>query len=119
MEPLPTTKWMLTWMCMCPASEETSVRKKIAYKLCALTIFSVNLFDVIVLSAYIWKYAMTDFIGSLFTFIGVAAFTSSLYSMPIAYYLRHRAHGIFVRLAMIYDASKFIVSIPFCGFHSI
>lgn len=96
---------------MYPPSKSLSVRKKCAQKLCALLIFGVNLFGVIILSVYIWKYVMIDLIGSLFTFIGIATYTASLYSMPIAYYSRHQAHRIFVQLAMIYDASKLFISI--------
>lgn len=105
MEPLPTTKWMLTWMGMFPASKSSSMRMRAFHELFAVMLFCGNLFGVAVLSVYIWQFVKIDLIGSLFTFIGLAAYTASLYTIPIAYYLRHRARKIFVQLAMIYDAS--------------
>lgn len=55
MEPLPTTKWVMTWLCMYPANDSSSTRNKILFKVVGVTIFGINLCSVIVWIAFLEK----------------------------------------------------------------
>ena len=106
MEPLATTKWVMTWMSFYPASETSNTQQKIMYKASGLAIFIIDMFSVIFYSAFIWKFAATDLEASLFAFTGDCAVCASLYTIPIAYFYRYRARRIFEQLIAIYDLSK-------------
>lgn len=106
MKILPTTKWIMTWLCMYPASELSSTRTKILYNVCGATMFGINLCSVLVCIAFIWKNVATDLLASLFAFLGAVTFGSSLYAIPIAIFSRYQAHSIFEQLSAIYEASK-------------
>lgn len=105
MEPLSTTKWVMMWLCMYP-SKSSSTRNKTLFKLVGVTIFGINLCSVVVCIAFIWKNVTTDLIASLFALLGAATFSSSLYTIPIAFFLRNQACTIFEQLSAIYETSK-------------
>ena len=104
MEPLPTTKLVMTWLCMHSANESSNVQKK--NLILGLIMFAINLFSVIACLVFIWKFATTDLVATLFAFNGVATFGASLYTIPISFFLRHQATKIFKKLSAIYDTSK-------------
>lgn len=107
MVPLATTKLVMTWLCMHPANESLSTHKKTANNpVLGLTMFAINLFSVAACSIFIWKFATTDLIATLFAFNGVATFGASLYTIPITFLSRYQAYDIFEELSEIYDASK-------------
>lgn len=109
MEPFPTTKWVMTWTCMYPPSEPSSIWQKIAYKVSGVILFGVNVFAVAVCAAFIWKFITINLAEALFTFVGIVAFIASFYCMLIAYFLRHRVRNIFVQLSTIYEASTYLI----------
>lgn len=71
-----------------------------------LTMFAINLFGVTACLIFIWEFATTDLVATLFAFNGVVTFGASLYNIPITFFSQYQARSIFKQLAEIYDASK-------------
>lgn len=107
MEPLAATKLVMTWMCMLPAKEPSSMTKKTAnnFVVCVI-MFAIDLFSVVACSVFIWRFASSDLNATIFAFLGAVTFSSSLYAIPIAFILRHQALSIFNQLSAIYETSK-------------
>lgn len=107
MKPLAETEIVMTWLCMLPANESSSMQKKTAKNVVVCVImFAIDLFSVVACLAFIWRFASTDLNATLFAVLGVATFGASLYAIPIAFFSRHRARSIFNQLSAIYEASK-------------
>lgn len=111
MEPLATIKWAMTWICMYPTMELSSLFKKISHKVCGLVFFAISVVGVAVCIAFIWKFVATNLIESLFAFLGVALYSESVYTMPIAYFSRQKAQRIFKTLSEIYNTCEWMNAI--------
>lgn len=106
MNPLITNQWVLTWLCVCPAHESTSVKKKVAYVAFTLMVFIANLSALAATLTFITKFVFVDLKNSLFAFIITVGYTGIVYIMVFSLLLRHKINAIFVELSEIYKASK-------------
>lgn len=106
MEPLTTTKLLLTWICMCSANESTSVKNKIAYIGTASIIFALNLFCLVSNTIFFIEFVATDLNGALFAFMTIYGNFAMLYTLTNAFRLRYKINGIFESLFVICDESK-------------
>lgn len=106
MKPLEMNRRVLTWLCVYPASENTSKSTKTLYVIFTLIILSGNLIGLGLSIDYFLKSASTDLEDSLYALFQILATAKMSYTMIVAYFLRHRITAIFVSLSDIYDASK-------------
>lgn len=109
MDPLPTTKWMMEWLCMYPVHQFSNQWWKIAHTIFSALIFFISSCGILVHLAYIWEFKLTDLEGSLFALISFVGNSATLYSSIIAFFLRFRIQGVFRQLSMIYDISKYFI----------
>lgn len=107
MEPLTTTKFLLTWLCMCSASESTRKREKIAYIGAALIIFVLNLFCLVSNMIYFVQFVTTDLKGALFAFMTIYGNFAMLYTLTNAFQLQHKINALFETLFVICCESKY------------
>lgn len=106
MEPLKINQQVLTWLCIFPANEATSKRKKLAYIGLALT--TVVSMSIITLGSMVFfvKYVLTDLESALYALFQIFDCGGFLYACLVFYLSRHRIPSIFVNLAEIYRSSK-------------
>lgn len=105
MYPLKTTKQVLTWLCVYPASTKTPV--KIIWCILFSVIFCiVNLNGVAASGAYFLKYAASDLESALYALFQVDSLTATAY-MNVVLLVSHREIiEIFDGLNQIFDASN-------------
>lgn len=106
MEPLPTSRRVLTWLCIYPANETTSAQKKLvfaAYSL--LVILALVAADVSSWMFYL-KFVSVDLETSLMADFQIFGFAMELYIFPVMLLSRLKVKSTFESLAEIYDASK-------------
>lgn len=108
MEPLKTTRLVLTWLCVYPADESTSRWKKLAYLMCYLSVLLGNIGNLAAGAAYFIKYLLIDLEKALFAFSQMGALITSAYIIVTLLYLRHRIEVVFDGLAKIYAECKYI-----------
>lgn len=106
MNPLSTTKSVMTWLYIYPANESASAWQKIAYKCVGCTIIGIMSFGSASHLAFILQFWSTDLEESLFVFMGFISYSGTVYTKLIEFRLQHQMHGIFETLSTIYDASK-------------
>lgn len=109
MQPLATTQQMMTWLCMCPADEESTTphqkRGYIAYTLAIVIMIEVCFFASM---AYCIRFSTTDFDGAVFGFMCAIGAFGSVYVLIAAIRMRHQIGNIFASLSTIYKNSKFL-----------
>lgn len=108
MEPMKTTKSLLTWLCMCSADKSTSVKQRILYILVASTIFALNLFCLVSNMVFFIKFVSTDSKGALFAFMSIFGNIAMLYTLMNAFHLRYKTNRIFGTLSVICCESKWL-----------
>ena len=105
MQPLATTKRIMTWLCMCPSDESTSRQKRV-YIAYSSAVLIINLISFSASLAYCIQFFYTDFEGAAFAFMVDIAGVGLIYSMIIAILMRQQILNIFTCLSTIYNSSK-------------
>lgn len=106
MEPLLTTKWVLTWLSVYPATESTSKFKKMAYTMFTVADYVGHLCGVFSHFAYFLKYLSTNLEDAIFAFMGAITFIGLIYIMAMLSLQRHQISDIFRKLSKIYRLRK-------------
>lgn len=106
MIPFKTTKWTMTWLCMCPTTKSWNKRKKLIRAVLTLTIIALILCMLVAHLVYFLKFMSVNLGDSLFALMNVIAISDILYGMIVEFFLRHQIGAIFKKLSMIYKASK-------------
>lgn len=99
---------VLTWLCILPPENSTSVRKKRAFKAFAFTIVAILTSIFIAGVFFIRKFALTDFVKCLFSFSVCLSCACIIYVAIVSYILRSKILTIFETLSEIYDTCKSI-----------
>lgn len=108
MEPLVMNRLVLTWLCMYPFEEGTSIIMKLAYINYTLVTFVVNFSAVFCAGAFIYKFIQSDLERCLYALLHIVAHSAIVYIQIAACLLQSKIKtGIFDHLATIYAASKF------------
>lgn len=100
MQPLATTRRMMTWLSMCSAKESSSARQKIAFVAYTLIGFVASI-------AFCWKYFTIDFNGATFAFLIAIGEFGVIYFMFVAILMCYQIESIFTSLSTIYKSSEF------------
>lgn len=107
MKPLPTSKRVLIWMCMCTPHKSATIIDKLAYALFTLIIFIGNAGTLVSCAVFFWKYASIDLAASLYALMNIAANSGVIYACcSIALIDRAKVNGIFEKLTAIYNNRK-------------
>lgn len=107
MQPLATTRRMMTWLSMCSAKESSSARQKIAFVAYTLTFLCLNLIGFVASIAFCWKYFTIDFNGATFAFLIAIGEFGVIYFMFVAILMCYQIESIFTSLSTIYKSSEF------------
>lgn len=107
MEPLPTTRRNLIWLCMCPPDKSSSRWQRLAYAIYTIICLGSVLACFSGSLAFCIKFLSIDLRRSTFSFVFTVGEFSVIYMGLVAINLmRRRIDTIFQTLSMIYDASK-------------
>ena len=96
----------MTWLHICPANKSESLHRKIAYKIVGCSFFVISFVGVLAHLAFILKFWSTDLEGSLFAFMSFIVQCGTVYTKLIESFLQNQMNDIFVKLDVIYNASK-------------
>ena len=108
MEPLVMNRHVLTWLCMYPWDEDTSMFMKLVYITYTLVTFVVNGSAVFCAGAFIYKFVKTDLERCLYALLHIVAHSAIVYIQIAATLLQSKIKThIFDHLAKIYAASTF------------
>lgn len=106
MDPLLSSKWALTWLCVYPAAKTTSSLKKLAHLVFTVTVLFGLFCGTVSHFVYFIKFKSTDLEGSLFGFMGFASFLALDYVMFFVYSQRNQVVSIFQQLVVICESCK-------------
>lgn len=106
MEPLVTTRKVLTWLRMYSDDNVSSKWKKHGQSAGGLLCLILQLLSFVGTATFAVKFASTNVQKSLFAFMFVTGHFNAAYSITHAMLSRHRIAGLFTRLTKIYGASK-------------
>lgn len=110
MQPLETTKRVLTWICVYPDANESSNTPlwKAAARIVIVTmLFSVTLCCLAACMTYVIINISTNLDDCLLTFMVFIGFSGAMYTMIVAFFVRSQVPPIFDRLSSIYDDRKY------------
>lgn len=108
MQPLVTTRRMMTWLSMHPPDESANAYQKRGYIMHTRAILILLLISVVASLSYCLKFFYTDFEGATFAFMTSIACTGLIYMFFAAILLRYQIAGIFTSLSNIYKSSEFL-----------
>lgn len=107
MQPLATTRRVLTWLSICPADESCNERQKKAYVAHTLAVLFLNLIGFIGCLALCLKNVSIDFDDGMFALSGSITEFGVIYFLIAANLMRHQIDNIFTSLSTIYKSRKF------------
>lgn len=107
MKPLETTKRVLTWLCVCPADESTSIKQKKMYAIFTFMVCFSCISGFLGSVAFFIKFMKSDLENSLIALIVLAACAAIIIGIIVAFLFRHKINEIFEDLSTIYSACKY------------
>lgn len=106
MEPLVTTRQVLTWLWMYSDSKTSSIWKKLGQFVSGQLCLISQLLSFAGTTAFVIKFASVDLEKSLFAFMFVSGHFNAAFSITLAMLSRHKITALFTRLSKIYQTSK-------------
>lgn len=107
MEPLHTSRRVLTCLCICSFDKTTSMKEKSIYITLSVSIIFAEIFMLIASVVFFMKNVSTNLEESLFALLQIAGLVGSLYIMATAYISQHKIMSIFDSLSQIYTSSMY------------
>lgn len=107
MEPLVTTRLVLTWLWMYSEKKNSSKWKNIVQLTCGQFCLISQLLSFAGTTAFVIKFASVDLEKSLLTFMFVSGHFNAVFSITQAMISRNKITQLFDRLSNIYRTSKF------------
>lgn len=106
MVPLRTNRRVLTWYCVYPAEEGTSMRMKLAYILLPIAVPAINVLASGISLYSFFHLVHTDLEASLFCLLQVLGESSILYIVVVIIFYRREITEIVDNLTKIYEKRK-------------
>lgn len=106
MQPLATTRQVMTWLSICPADESTNSWQKRAYKAHTWAVLIINFTAVSAGLTFCMEFFQTDFDSSTFAFMAAAGECGAIYFWIVAFQMRRQIDEIFKKLSTIYNDSE-------------
>lgn len=107
MQPLATSKRMMTWISMCPPDESTNAQRKLAYTANTVTIAIFMAATFVSSVVFFSKFLLVDFDGAVYALLFAMGEFGVLYILTVALSMRHQIDNIYTSLACIYNSRKF------------
>lgn len=105
-KPLLNIQQVLTWLCVIPADENTSNRKKIVYIVFTFIGFVFGFCGALASALFFFKFFSVDLEMALFVPTYSFGFVMTTYGIPIALMLRKEIRALFGQLDKIYETSE-------------
>lgn len=105
--PLITCQRVLTWISVCPVAKNTSIWKRILFKLFPLVIFITDLAGLIASVVFFYRFISTNLEECLYAVFQIAGLLGMANSIIVTFIRRHKIPLIFKSLADIYKYSKY------------
>lgn len=109
MKPLPTNQRVLTWLCLLPASANTSNLVKFGYILLTILCIVNITANLAASTVFFMKAVSTEFEKSLFALFQISGGIGVWWMFISVFPLRRNIQGIFEKLSEIYDESMSFV----------
>lgn len=106
MQPLATSQQVMTWLCMCPAEESTSKKRRLCYVAFSIIVSIITFAALLTSIVFFIKYLSIDFEAALYTIFQIAAESAVLNLIIVALINRQRIAAIFTELTKLYASSK-------------
>lgn len=106
-EPMVTSRRVLTWLNIYPVEENSSKWQKILYGIILSMDIFILTFFVTANAIFIYKYVTVNFEYSLFAFYLITVEISMVCTVLMAYFIRHKIKNIFTKLMRIFDECKY------------
>lgn len=106
MNPLQTTKLILTWLCIYPAHQPISNRLKLAHVSVSVLLFIFNLNGLIASVAYFLKFVASDLESALYAMFQADTLMATAYTNIDLLFSKDEIVAIFVGLTGIFNASN-------------
>lgn len=106
MKPLATIRRILTWLCICPFDQNTSIRKKTLFMISTWFLFAFEVSYLVSSIVFFANNVLVDVEKCLYAVLQVAASSSLVYKVIVAFILRKRINHFFGTLQTIYEESK-------------
>lgn len=107
MQPLASTRQMMTWLSMCPADESATLRQRTGYIAYTLFVSFMIVTGFVTSVIYCFEFVSVDFDGAAFAFqIAIGEF-GLIYFLIDAIEMRQQVGHIFTSLSTIYKSSEF------------
>lgn len=107
MDPLKTTKQVLTWLCVYPTDQFTSEWKKMGFVIFSLVCFVLNLNGLAASAAYFLTYVSDDLESALYALFQTDSLTAIAFTHILILLSRREIVAIFENLSKIYDARNY------------
>lgn len=115
MQPLATTRLMMTWFSMYSDDESTTLRQNLLHTAYTLFVFILNVICTVASLAYCFKFFAIDLDGSIFALMLAIAEIGTIYFMFVATQMHLQIGNVFARLSTIYKSRKFNSVIVQCS----
>lgn len=112
MNPMPTNRCVLTWLCAYPPSESTNKWMNWAHVTFTATICVIFISGMLACTMFVIEYVRTDLEIALNAIFPVVAVFGLFYMVITIIFLRHRIRDIFEGLKNIYRASEWSEFFP-------
>lgn len=106
MEPLPTTRQMFTWLCVCPISKTEPQWKNMAYFIGTFFALASTTSTIVFSVVHFWVVISSNVEEALYTVIEILGFGTVTYMMIATLILRREINAIIERLSLIYRQCK-------------
>ncbi|XP_031632738.1 odorant receptor 67a-like [Contarinia nasturtii] len=106
MKPIPSLQQMMTWLCLLPPDNYTSVWKKRAYIGFSVVLILMQIITMIASVAFILKNRINNYEETLFAYCLVFYTLAKIYTALVAFYVRHGISIVVSNLTKIYDTDK-------------
>lgn len=90
----------------CPMDECTSRGEKIVFIICALTVYALHSSCAVSTTVFILKHVSSNLEDTLYALLQIAGLTYVLYTLIVAFILRHKVNHIFLTQSNIYGECK-------------
>lgn len=110
MEPLKTSRRLLTWLYVVPVEKSSSNWKKWACLMVGVGAYVATMSFLASSMAFFMKFVSIDLEQSLYALFQIGGFSNSAYVITLAYFSHRKIVAIFDNLSAIYNARKNLIN---------
>lgn len=103
---MESIKLILTWFCIYPSTSHTNRAPRISLIVFSVFNFVANLFGMLDGAIFVYRFINTDFSGSLYAILQVAALLKGTYLIAAAHYVRIQLVEVLQLFSRNYERSN-------------